>query len=264
MGILENKVTVIIPYYNSKNTINRALNSLHVQTLLPSEVIIVNDFSDEHETEKICEKLMKTSWNFKLNIIHLPKNMGPGVARNIGWNHASGSYVAFLDADDSWNPLKLEIQINAMIKYNACFSFHDLTNYENKSDLTDSGIDIINFKLINNLLFNKISTSSVVILSSIKERFPNQKYSEDYSLWLQILNLKYKTIYIKKPLTYIYKHHYLDSGLSSNLVKMELGEIRSYSKLAQKNILLIPLVLCVIFFSILKFMKRLMTKIFRI
>jgi glycosyltransferase involved in cell wall biosynthesis len=109
---MKSRVSVIIPYFNSQDTIIRALNSVNSQTLLPHEVIIVNDFSDDNETKKILQNLVQNNWNFKLIIIHLTKNMGPGNARNIGWNNATGEYIAFLDSDDSWHPLKLEIKIN--------------------------------------------------------------------------------------------------------------------------------------------------------
>jgi glycosyltransferase involved in cell wall biosynthesis len=184
--------------------------------------------------------------------------MGPGMARNIGWNNATGNYIAFLDSDDSWNPLKLEIQINSMIKYKAWFSFHDLAIYEQKSVNKNSELIITSYKLRDNLLKNNISTPTVVVSCEIKERFPNQKYSEDYSLWLQILNQKYKSIYIKKTMAY----HYLDSGLSSNFLMMEFGEIQSYLNLAKKTPLLIPLVLFAIFYSLLKFLKRLITRFY--
>lgn len=238
------------------------MNSVNCQTLLPYEVIIVNDFSDDKETEKVFERLIEKSWNFKLIIIYLNVNMGPGRARNIGWNNATGNYIAFLDSDDSWNPLKLEIQIYSMNKFKALFSFHDLAIYEQKSVNKNSELIITSYKLRDNLLKNNISTPTVVVSCKIKERFPNQKYSEDYSLWLQILNQKYKTIYIKKTMAYIHKHHYLDSGLSSNLLMMEFGEIQSYLNLAKKTPLLIPLVLFAIVYSFIKFLKRLIIRFY--
>jgi len=238
------------------------LNSVNCQTLLPYEVIIVNDFSDDKETEKVFDSLSERNWNFKLIIIHLNLNMGPGTARNIGWNKATGDYIAFLDSDDSWHQLKLEIQIDSMRKFQALFSFHDLAVYEHNSVSYNSELIITNYKLIYNLLKNKISTPTVVVSCEIKERFPKQKYSEDYSLWLQILNQKYKSIYIKKTLAYIHKHHYLDSGLSSNLLKMEFGEIQSYYNLANKTPILIPLVFLAIVYSLVKFLKRLIARFY--
>ena len=258
---MKSRVSVIIPYFNSQDTIIRALNSVNSQTLLPNEVIIVNDFSDDIETKKILQNLVQSNWNFKLIIIHLTKNMGPGNARNIGWNNATGEYIAFLDSDDSWHPLKLEIQINSMVKYKAWFSFHDLDIYEHNSTINNNDLIITNYTIIDNLLKNKISTPTVVMLCSIKERFPNKKHSEDYSLWLQILNQKYKAIYIKKTLAYIHKHYYLDSGLSSNLIMMEFGEIQSYITLAKQKPLFIPLVSIAIIFSILKFIKRIIFRL---
>lgn len=253
---------MVIPYYNSKDTIKRALNSVNCQTLLPHEVIIVNDFSDDKETEKVFDSLSEHGWNFKLIFIHLKLNRGPGIARNIGWNKATGNYIAFLDSDDSWHHLKLEIQINSMRKYKALFSFHDLAVYEHKSENNNSDLNVNNYKLLNNLLKNKIATSTVVVSREINERFPNQKYSEDFSLWLQILNQKYKSIYIKKTLAYIHKHHYLDFGLSSNLLMMEVGEIQSYFNLAKKSPILFPLVFFAIVYSLLKFLKRLITRFY--
>jgi len=98
--------TVIIPYYNKINTINRAVESVLNQTYTSWELIIVDDCSD-YPLE------MEESWKaYPVSLIRNEKNQGPGPSRQRGMEMSTGEYLAFLDADDWWdiNFLKESLQ----------------------------------------------------------------------------------------------------------------------------------------------------------
>ena len=99
-------VTVIIPTYNSARFIGEALESVFAQTYADFDVIIVDDGSTD-DTRQAIEP-----YRDRLTYIE-QENGGPANARNRAIREASGKYIAFLDADDLWEPEKLASQVNA-------------------------------------------------------------------------------------------------------------------------------------------------------
>ena len=98
------KISVIIPTYNSSNFIQKTLESLASQTVLPEEIIIVDDGSEDNTVEIINKWAQyKKSLNIKLKQNH---HKGPGETRNIGIQLSKGDWISFLDSDDTWEPKK--------------------------------------------------------------------------------------------------------------------------------------------------------------
>jgi glycosyltransferase involved in cell wall biosynthesis len=104
-------VSVIIPVRNGAATIERALKSVFDQTFTDFEIICVDDGSTDR-TRAIVEQYV---WDYgdRVKIVE-QANRGPAAARNNGARHASGEYIAFLDADDVWTPRMLELTVAAM------------------------------------------------------------------------------------------------------------------------------------------------------
>lgn len=92
-------ISVVIPVYNRENTIRRCIMSVLQQTLLPYEIIIVDDGSADN-TIGIVEEIKKNS-NVNIAIIR-GKHKGAQAARNSGIRAAKGEVIAFLDSDDEW------------------------------------------------------------------------------------------------------------------------------------------------------------------
>ena len=106
-------ISVIIPCYQAEKTLIRAVKSILEQILQVSEIIIIDDGCTDN-TLRIARQLKLRYLNLIL-IISFDLNKGVSEARNAGWNRASYSYIAFLDADDVWHPRKIEIQYNFII-----------------------------------------------------------------------------------------------------------------------------------------------------
>ena len=102
-------VSVIIPAHNVADTLARALLSVLAQTRQPEEIIVINDGSTD-ATDRIAEQFAKDG----VETISVPRCTGPGHARNTGIARATGTVVAFLDADDEWLDDKLEKQIDLL------------------------------------------------------------------------------------------------------------------------------------------------------
>ena len=91
------KVSVIVPFYNVENYIEKCLETLVNQTLKDIEIILVNDGSKDRSID-IVNKFLK---QYPEKIVYLEKeNGGLSDARNFGIPHAKGEYIAFLDSDD--------------------------------------------------------------------------------------------------------------------------------------------------------------------
>ena len=103
------RVSVVIPAYNSAQTLGRALASVRRQSLKPGETLIIDDCSTD-DTPRIVAAYA----DIGARLITLAKRGGASNARNVGVREARGEFVAFLDADDEWLEAKLEKQM-AMI-----------------------------------------------------------------------------------------------------------------------------------------------------
>jgi glycosyltransferase involved in cell wall biosynthesis len=97
-------VSVVIPTYNSARFVTQAIDSVLAQTVLPLQIIVVDDGS----TDDTCERLLP----YLQHIQYVRQaNQGVSATRNNGVREATGDFVAFLDADDVWHPRKLELQM---------------------------------------------------------------------------------------------------------------------------------------------------------
>lgn len=97
------RISVIIPVYNRANLLKRALKSIECQTLMPAEVIIVDDGSTQD-----LRFVLQDYKRLPLTYHRLPENLGAAAARNAGIKLAKYEIIAFLDSDDEWLPRKLE------------------------------------------------------------------------------------------------------------------------------------------------------------
>jgi CelD/BcsL family acetyltransferase involved in cellulose biosynthesis len=99
-------VSVVIPARNAAATLGRAIASAHAQTVAPFEIIVVDDASTD-DTAKVARE----AGGARLSVIRLHERHGAAAARNHAVHAARGEFVAFLDADDSWDPMKTARQL---------------------------------------------------------------------------------------------------------------------------------------------------------
>jgi glycosyltransferase involved in cell wall biosynthesis len=99
--------SIVIPTYNRRDLLRRALDSVRAQTFTDFETIVVDDGS----TDGTAEYLARLAG--KVRVIQ-QRNSGPGAARNAGAAIAAGEYIAFLDSDDLWFPWTLATYARAI------------------------------------------------------------------------------------------------------------------------------------------------------
>jgi hypothetical protein len=106
-------VSLIIPTYNAELFVDEAIRSVLGQTYRPVEILAVDDGSTDRTVEKLRE------FGPRLRLLQ-QSHSGAGAARNVGLTHATGRYIAFLDADDTWPPAKLSRQMDILQKDPTC------------------------------------------------------------------------------------------------------------------------------------------------
>lgn len=263
-------VSVIIPCFNCSHSIMRAFESVISQVSLPSELILVDDFSnDEGKTKKIIKQIKKNN-NFSnqvnIKLIFLKKNSGPATARNKGWDSATNDYIAFLDSDDAWHPQKLKIQYEWM-KSNP---WVDLTSH--KSEIFSYNKKLFNFKCFiaskinfNKMLFsNHIQTRTVMLKAKLSLRFDNtMRYGDDYNLWIRMLSEGNFLYLSNQSLAYIFRSEYSSGGLSSNLIKMESDELYTIYQQYHLGRIKIATFLTASVWSFVKFSRRLIKNLYK-
>jgi glycosyltransferase involved in cell wall biosynthesis len=102
--------------YNAAPTIVRALESVLAQTALPKKIVVADDCSTDNSAD-----VVRTANLPSVELVSTDKNGGIAVARNRGAREASTEWLAFLDADDRWEPAFLERTMAAIVRFNADF-----------------------------------------------------------------------------------------------------------------------------------------------
>jgi glycosyltransferase involved in cell wall biosynthesis len=103
-------ISVIIPAYRAAQTIGATVRSILQQTLRPAEILVVDDGSPDDIAGAVVP------FGSEVTLIR-QANAGVAEARNRGIAAARGEIIAFLDADDLWEPQKLQRQIDILQKY---------------------------------------------------------------------------------------------------------------------------------------------------
>ncbi|MHC5768216.1 MAG: glycosyltransferase family 2 protein [Nostoc sp.] len=202
------KVSIVIPAYNSLKFLPETMESVFKQTFKDFEVLVVNDGSSddtEHWVSQIADPRFK---------LITQENQGLSGARNTGIAHASGEYIAFLDADDLWEPTKLEKQVLcleenseiglvytwvALIDENGNFTGRVFKNYAEND---------VWHKLIEH---NIVESGSVAMVR--RQCFDTcgvfdrnlRSFVEDWDMWLRIAS-RYPFKVMKEPLVYYRQH----------------------------------------------------------
>ena len=256
-------VSVIIPCFRCKNTIDRAIASVWNQTWVPSEVIVVDDYSEDGTLQHL-RKIAGSYPDGWVQIVAQPKNMGPGSARNRGWKAASQPLIAFLDADDAWHSEKVKHQARWMLEApgvsltaHGCRQLKD----EDWEEAARAGVALDSFRMVSRfrLLWRNIfPTRSVMLRRDIAPRFlEGKRYSEDFLLWLEIVyENRLGAALSPAPLAFLFKDYFGAGGLSENVHRMYSGVRENWRLLRERGAIGWPLYLAVSAKSYLKHTRR--------
>jgi len=252
-------VSVIIPAYNSANTIIRALQSVTAQTLAPLEIIVVDDASTDTTRDLVASFASLSS--IPVHVLTQTTNSGPSAARNAGWDAAVGDYIAFLDADDQWHPRKIELQYPVMQsqpKITMSCHGHHFSSSATWADIStnDTKANPVSFHKF--LIRNRCATPTVMLKREITERFDSRKrFAEDYLLWMQITANHGPALLLEAQLAHCSNPGYGGTGQSGQMLKMELSEIAGFVTLRKSKVIGFGTLGTVVIWSWIKFGIRL-------
>jgi teichuronic acid biosynthesis glycosyltransferase TuaG len=209
-------VSIIMPTYNSIATVKESLDSILFQTYRPLEIITIDDCSDD-ESYAFAKAYASKNTSPEISFITLKNssNAGAGITRNKGVEAATGTYIAFLDADDLWKPKKLEIQIEAMESQNAvaCYGAYEIfsTSAEHPEQIHHV-FEKLTYKKLHKT--NYIGNLTGIYNSSVlgKITIPNLRKRQDWAMWLDVLKKADFAIGIQEPIA----SYRLSEGLSAN------------------------------------------------
>ena len=255
-------VSVIIPVYNSENTIHRCIESVIIsleRVTKDYEIICVDDGSTDNSLRLLNEI---ASNNPKIVVVH-QENAGAATARNKGLELAKGEYIAFNDSDDEWLENHFEILLEVFKKYPYCDCISANHDIERQTTFFLKKIDNNLYKVsLNAQQFkNRYSPPNSIVSRKIIEfgvRYNSLlRGSEEFYFYNHILH-DFECLFLNKKVSQsiLHKQRYGQCGLSGNLKEMEKGELFSITD-SHKNLGVNFFIFFLAYiFSVLKYYKR--------
>jgi glycosyltransferase involved in cell wall biosynthesis len=228
------KISVIIPTFNRKKTLKRAIRSVRDQSISPFEILVVDDGSDDGTKEWVNSNYPYIKYIYQAN-------NGVSSARNKGIKSSKGDWIAFLDSDDEWLPQKLNDQVKG-IRENPGTKFSHTNEIWIRNGVRVNQMK--KHKKFGGFIFEKcldicrISPSSALIKKNLFDQIgmfdESLRVCEDYDLWLRITS-KYSVLFLDKPLIKKYGGH--SDQLSRVDDGIEFYRIQSLKKIMSSRIL---------------------------
>jgi len=227
----KNMVSVIIPAWNRKESLKRAIESVLMQEDVSLEVLVCDDGSTDGSVE------MVSSWpDSRVRLLSGPRGKRPAIPRNRGIKAAKDEWLAFLDDDDEWLPGKLKAQIDfASEKGYLAVTTNALRKIPGHNETppyhTCEIPECCDFKTLVNL--NYVITSSVIVHSSLFKRvkgFPESAKltaREDYALWLRVSSIT--------PFGYIKEPYIIYTDIPSQSIRKHGGKRRKAEAQVYRN-----------------------------
>jgi glycosyltransferase involved in cell wall biosynthesis len=192
-------VSVVIPTWNRRDLVTRALTSVVAQSRPPEEILVIDDGSTDGTAEAVLQAFAGVR-------VLSQENRGVSAARNRGLREASGRWIAFLDSDDEWHPRKLARQLESLAGSPGALLCHTDEIWIRHGRRVNPGAK---HRKQGGRIFERclalcaISPSSALLHRSLfddvglfDETLPA---CEDYDLWLRITS-RYPVLYVDEPL----------------------------------------------------------------
>jgi glycosyltransferase involved in cell wall biosynthesis len=218
-------VSVVIPAFNSAAYIAQCLDSVLQQTFSDFEIIVVNDGSPDTPSLELALSPYRSSIRYIVQ-----ENQGPSAARNRAISVAKGTYLAFLDSDDFWDPGHLAAQVDILmgnsrlgLVYGNVWGIEDGRVLGTSFDKSPQCFPVTFEALITEEC--SIGTSSVVVSREAvlaAGLFDEQlNRCEDLDLWLRLSHRGVAMAWNPVPRVY----HRKFNGLSSKRLMMKRSQI---------------------------------------
>ncbi|WP_315499549.1 glycosyltransferase [Capnocytophaga gingivalis] len=192
------KFSVLLSLYHKEEPkfLKECLESLKVQSLQASEIVIVFDGVVTHELE---EMVIQYSSILPIKIIRLPQNVGLGKALNEGLKHCSHNWVFRMDTDDICLPERFEKQVEFIKQHSdvVLFSGHIAEFSDDKTIITGYrkvpiGNENIKQYALSRSPFNHVAVAFRKDIIEEVGGYQHHLFLEDYNLWLRVIAKRYE------------------------------------------------------------------------
>lgn len=205
------KYSIITPSYNSWEYMGNYLRSLENQTYKDFEVIIVDDKSTDDTYNQLVAYARKSA--LKITVLQNNENEGPGAARNLGMDAATGKWITFVDSDDWVSERLLEKVDDIVLHYNVNCIVYDYNIQRENSVIVGSSM-YGNFSegiipiakcisMVRNHVIGKFYLTEKCRNGEIY--FPKLKRCEDVAFVCRAIDACGTVYYLKEPLYYYYQ-----------------------------------------------------------
>lgn len=234
---MNNSIAIIIPCYNAWKWMDKCLESLEKQSVVPDEVIIWDDCSVDGSYDKIIH-YSQTS-NLNIVVGHNEKNCGPSVSREKAVKIAKSEYIAFCDADD-WYELSFVESMKATAKTNKCdlLMFNNYRVRKNEKIFCDVTKSLVSEKdKAKQIALAPMALWRILVKKELlrKISFNNLYYGEDGLILCQLIASAKNPFYISRAYYNYFmrddsahskpnKRCFNDSVVGYELIKQYLGE----------------------------------------
>lgn len=220
MNISNPFFSVIITTFNRDNIVGNTINSVLNQSFTDYEIIVVDDGS----TDSTISKLEKIT---SIDLYKLEKNTGQANATNFALSKSRGSWICFLDSDDTWTNDRLEIMYELIsqhhfqdaLYYSASFVFSAERKFLRVNPATYSGYDVNYIKLHNPIGGQSRVIVSKAMIDNVGGLDLSLLTCKDWDLWIRLCE-EYHVYSIDKPLVNYYE---TDDSISSDCNKLIKG-----------------------------------------
>ncbi|MFH4803745.1 glycosyltransferase family 2 protein [Vibrio diabolicus] len=206
----EDVVSIIMPTYNSEQTVVESIQSVLSQTYKNWELIIVDDRSTDNTWQVIQTYADKYD---NIRVFQNTENLGAGASRNFAIKKAKGRFIAFLDSDDLWMENKLAEQIPFMLENNYPLTYTHYSRFNSEEEL--SVVTAPEYTTYKKLMYSNVigCLTAVYDTQALGKRYmPLIRKRQDMGLWLDILKDTPKAYCLPKPLA----KYRMDSGMTAN------------------------------------------------
>ncbi|ENN2392583.1 glycosyltransferase family 2 protein [Vibrio alginolyticus] len=203
-------VSIIMPTYNSTDTVVESIQSVLSQTYKNWELIIVDDRSTDNTWQVIQTYADKYD---NIRVYQNKENLGAGASRNFAIKKARGRFIAFLDSDDLWTEDKLAEQIPFMLENNYPLTYTHYSRFTSEEEL--SVVTAPEYTTYKKLMYSNVigCLTAVYDTQALGKRYmPLIRKRQDMGLWLDILKDTPKAYCLPKPLA----KYRMDSGMTAN------------------------------------------------
>ncbi len=222
------KVSVIIPCYDSGEYIEKCLRAFEKQTFKDFEIIVVDDCSKDNTVDVVCAYMKQTGLTVRL--LQNEENRGPSCSRANGIAHAAGSYIAFCDSDDWYEPDYLMQMYQKGQTENADIVIADYYTVSTQGQKTEKRLG--KRETLPSTQALTINVDSMCIMLCKKElftglEFPDLRNGEDMAVIPALISRAGRIAFVEKCLyNYLYRENSASNSANDKVVDSILLSFR--------------------------------------